>query len=218
MKKNKDKKEEMQKGKLGIYIAAWSTAAGVFAIMTYLQREVLSEFEKREVYVAAADIPVGTVINTENADDYLILKSVDAGSVPEECIDITAVSKGAAPVFDISRGTVISAGMLVSYSDRLSGMQDPVLAGFKADDLSRAVSGVLRAGDIIDIYSADKDTGAGKLLCGDVFVERGYDSSGNEVSDPETAVMFNIWLESSDVGAFYEGLMSGNLYVVRKGG
>ena len=92
----------------------------------------------------------------------------------------------------------------------------PILAGFRTDDLSKAVSGSLRAGDMIDIYSTDPETGEGILLCGNVYVESGYDGVGNRVSDDRPAVMFNIYLESADAAGFYEGLASGSLYVVKQ--
>ena len=95
-------------------------------------------------------------------------------------------------------------------------MTSPVLAGFKADDLARAVSGVLRAGDRIDIYSSDPETGDVKLLCCDAYVERGYDASGNAIDDAAAAVMFNIYLESSQAESFYDGLRRGSLYVVKR--
>ena len=106
--------------------------------------------------------------------------------------------------------------MFASAESVTLGMKSPVLAGFKADDLSKAVSGVLRAGDRIDIYTTDPESGEGKLLCSDVYVERGYDASGNVICDATAAVMFNIYLESSQAEGFYEGLKTGSLYVVRR--
>ena len=165
---NKNVKKEMHRVKLGIYIAAFITAAGVFAIMTYLQRVALSEFEKIEIYVALTDIPRGVVIDRDNFTDYLTIKTVDAGCVPENVFDVSVLESGVTPSFDIEKGTVITPTMFSGYDEHLSCMEAPVLAGFKADDLSRAVSGVLCAGDIIDIYSADPVNGEGKLLCGNV--------------------------------------------------
>ncbi len=213
---NKNVKKEMHRVKLGIYIAALITAAGVFAIMTYLQRVSLSDFEKREIYVASTDIPEGVVIDHDNYTDYLTIKSVDAGCVPEIVFDVSILENGVTPSFDIEKGTVLTPTMFSGYDEHLAQMKEPVLAGFKADDLSKVASGVLRAGDIIDIYSGDPVTGEGKLLCGDVYIERGYDGSGNEVSAGDSAMMFNIWLESENVADFYDGLSSGSLYVVRK--
>lgn len=200
----------------GIYAAALIMAAGVFSVMTYLQREALSAYEKRPVYIAAEVIPRGTVIDEGNIDDYLVLREVDAGCVPETALGAGSEIEGLSPVFDIDPGTLISPGMFSDRGDVLRGMDHPVLAGFKTDDLSRAVSGVLRAGDRIDIYSCDPETEEGMLLCDDIYIERGYDSSGNVTYDTGASVMFNIYLESSQVRDFYEGLKSGSLYVVKR--
>ena len=62
----------------------------------------------------------------------------------------------------------------------------------------------------------DPETGEEMLLCSDVYVECGYDSSGNEVSGDAAAVMFNVYLESSDASAFYRGLRNGYMYVVKR--
>ena len=218
MRKENSKKNEMVKVKLGIFIAALITAAGVFAMMTYLQRQALSDFEKKDIYVAASDIPRGVVLDEANAKDYLIMKSVDAGSIPDNGTLDPDMITGLSPVYDIGKGTLLTDSMFDSSGALLASMSDPVLAGFRTDDLSKAVSGSLRAGDRVDIYSTDPETGEGFLLCADVYVESGYDSSGNRVNDEKPAVMFNIYLESSDTAVFYEGLASGSLYVVKRCG
>ena len=218
MRKENGNNSEMKKVKFGIFVAALITAAGVFAVMTYLQRQALSDFEKREVYVAASDIPRGITLNETNISEYMILKSVDAGCVPDGGgLDAGKVN-GLSPAYDISKGTLLTDSMFISSENVLSEMKDPVMAGFKTDDLSKAVSGILRAGDRIDIYSADPETGRGILLCENVYVESGFDGSGNIVSDERPAVMFNIYLERGDTADFYEGLVSGRLYVVRRCG
>ena len=210
--KNKNKTQT----RYGLIIAALLTAAATFAIMTYFQRQALSDFEKKDIYVALSDIPRGTVITDENAQKYLTVKSVDAGCIPESALSDAGMLNGLTPSFDIGEGTLLTTGMFTDADDVLSQMESPVLAGFKADDLSKAVSGVLRAGDRIDIYTSDPDTGEGRLLCSDVYVECGYDSSGSIASGNTTAVLFNIYLESKDALIFYEGLRSGYMYVVKR--
>ena len=209
---NKKNKES----KYGLLVAALITAASVFAIMTYFQRQALADFEKREIYVAVSDIPEGIVITEENAAMYIAVKSVDAGCIPETALSDYRVLSGMSPVFDIAEGTLLTSGMFTDSDDVLAYMTDPVLAGFKTDDLSKAVSGVLRAGDRIDIYSMDPETGEGIQLCSNVYVECGYDSSGNAAIGGDTAVMFNVYLESEDARAFYDGLRSGYMYVVKR--
>ena len=205
-----------KESKYGLLIAALITAVAVFAIMTYFRRQALSDFEKREVYVAVSDIPRGTVISDENAAAYIAVKSVDAGCIPASALTDYRVLSGMSPEFDIAMGTLLTTGMFTDSDDVLAMMKSPVLAGFKTEDLSKAVSGVLRAGDRVDIYATDPETGEGVLLCSDVYVECGYDSSGNPASGGDTAVMFNVYLESSDARAFYDGLRSGYMYVVKR--
>ena len=208
-------KKKNKESRYGLLIAALITAGAVFAIMTYFQRQALSDFEKTEIYVASSEIPRGVVITEENAAQYLKVKSVDAGCVPDSALSDYRLLTGMSPLFDIDEGTLLTSGMFSDSDDVLSLMESPVMAGFKTEDLSKAVSGVLRAGDRIDIYSSDPDTGKEELLCSNVYVECGYDSSGNPVSFG-AAVMFNVYLESRDVPAFYKGLRNGYMYVVKR--
>ncbi|MBP5555506.1 MAG: hypothetical protein J6X94_11640 [Lachnospiraceae bacterium] len=205
-----------KESKYGLLIAAILTAIGVFAIMTYFQRQALADFEKKEIYVAVSDIPRGTLITGENAALYIAVKSVDAGCVPETALTDYRILNGMSPEYDIDKGTLLTAGMFSDSDNVLSSMTSPVLAGFKTEDLSKAVSGVLRAGDRIDIYSADPETGEEILLCSDVYVECGYDSSGKAVNGDLPAVMFNVYLESEDASSFYGGLRNGYMYVVKR--
>lgn len=223
MKKEKNRLQKVngqraggQKAGYGLFAASLVMAAGVFAVMTYMQRMALADFEKRDIYVASADIPRGTVIDLDNAGDYLEIKSVDAGCIPGDALCDPGDITGLSPLIDIREGTLLTGSMFTSPVSAGLEMKSPVLAGFKTDDLSKAVSGVLRAGDRIDIYTTDPESGDGMLLCSDVYVERGYDASGNAVGDATAAVMFNIYLESSQAESFYEGLKTGSLYVVRR--
>ena len=51
----KKDKRNGQKIRYRLYVSAFIMAAGVFAVMTYLQREALSEFDKKEICVASLD-------------------------------------------------------------------------------------------------------------------------------------------------------------------
>ena len=217
IERNDMKKGKIRPGKLryGLFAAALVMSAGIFAMMTYAQKQILSEYEKKDIYVALSDIPRGVVLDESNISQYLVLKSVDAGCVSQNAVIMPGSLYGFSPAYDICEGTVLTDNMFVSFEECLTEMDDPVLAGFRTDDLSKAVSGVLRAGDRIDIYSSDGN-GEGMLLCENVYVERGYDSSGSEVNDMSAAVMFNIFLDSSQVEIFYDGLRSGNMYVVKR--
>lgn len=220
MKMNKNKKNgNKEKGKsYGLFAAAFVVAAGVFAVMTYMQRQALSDYEKKDIYVACAGMPRGIVIDETNAGKYVMLKSVDAGCIPEGAVTDEKMLSGLSPLYAISEGTLLTGSMFAVRDDILNTMEEPVLAGFRADDLSRAVSGVLRAGDRIDIYSTEPDSGKSILLCKNAYVEKAYDSSGNEAMGNSAAVMFNIYLEYSEAEKFYEGIKNGSIYVVRKCG
>ena len=212
----KNKRKENKNAGIGLGIAAIIMAAGVFSVMTYIRVQALSDFEKKEVYAASSFIPRGTVIDDENKTMYLTLKEVDAGCVSGACLDAGSDIGGLSPVFDIEPGVILTGNMFTSSEHALEEMECPVLAGFRTDDLAKAVSGCLRSGDSIDIYTLDEDSGDGRLLCGDIYIECGYDINGNVATDLQTAVMFNIFIESDKTADFYAGLQTGKLYVVKR--
>ena len=71
-------------------------------------------------------------------------------SNPEDLTDLISV-------YAVDQGSIITTGMFTAVNDITKDMTQPVVAGFKADDLYQVVGGVLRSGDRINIYQVNEN-------------------------------------------------------------
>ncbi|MCM1191538.1 MAG: SAF domain-containing protein [Butyrivibrio sp.] len=218
MKKEKLSREAVtERWKAGGMAAALIAAAAVFAVMLQLEKSMLTKYEKGTVYAAAAEIPKGQMITADNLSLYFQEKALDKSCIPESALRSPEQVTGLAAVFDIEQGVLLSEGMFESLDDVLEEISDPVVAGFKAEDLYQVVGGVLRAGDRIHIYSVSEE-GEVSLVWSNVYVQEVFDQSGAGIvsGDKVTAAQrINIYLDKKDVETFYSELAGGALRVVK---
>ena len=185
--------------------------------MLQMEKNVLEGYEKTEVYLAACEIPAGQVIREENIETYIREVQMDTELVPETALTSPEQVLGMTVPIGIDSGSLLTMGMFQEMDELLAGMEHPVVAGFRADDLFQVVGGVLRAGDRIHIYSSEEEEGT-FLVWEDVYVQQVFDSGGNVIeSDDKTtaAQRVNIYLDKDEVERFYTGLEKGSLRVVR---
>ncbi|MCM1056588.1 MAG: SAF domain-containing protein [Firmicutes bacterium] len=219
MRKKEDLGREAMAGrwKAGGMAAALIAAVAVFTVMLQLEKSTLTKYEKGTVYAAAAEIPKGQMITAENLNIYFQEKSLDSSCIPESALCSPEQVTGLAAVFDIEQGVLLSEGMFEALDDVLSGMKEPVVAGFKVEDLYQVAGGVLRAGDRIHIYSVSEE-GAAALAWSNVYVQEVFDQAGVRIVSGDRATSaqrINIYLDKEDVEAFYSELASGTLRAVR---
>ena len=113
---------------------------------------------------------------------------------------------------------MITKAMLLDLDKMLQDMSEPVVAGFKAEDLYQVVSGTLRSGDRIHIYTVDLDTRSTYLVWENIFIREVFDGSGVMIGaeDKVTAAQrINIVMEKENVEQFYSELAAGSLRVVK---
>lgn len=207
----------VERWKTGGVIAALIAAVAVFAVMLQLEKGMLTKYEKGTVYVAAAEIPRGQLITAENRSLYFQEKSLDKSCIPESALCSPEQVTGLAAVFDIEQGVLLATGMFETMDDVLKEMEEPVVAGFKAEDLYQVAGGVLRAGDRIHIYRVSEE-GQVVLVWDDVYVQEVFDQTGARIVNGDivtAAQRINIYLDKEDVEAFYSELASGTLRVVK---
>lgn len=206
-----------ERWKAGGMAAALVAAVAVFAVMLQLEKSALTKYEKGTVYAAAAEIPKGQMITAENLSLYFQEKSLDRSCIPDSALYSPEQVKGLAAVFDIEQGVLLSEGMFEALDDVLDEMKEPVVAGFKAEDLYQVAGGVLRAGDRIHIYSVSEE-GQAVLVWNNVYVQEVFDQTGTRIGNGDSvtaAQRINIYLDKKDVEAFYSELASGALRVVK---
>ncbi len=220
MQKNKVRKQvEIDKEKLrtGSIVAALVAAVALFAAMLQIEKNMLVQYEKGPILVAAQEIPKGQLLTTENAETYFLAKELDKSCIPDTALTDIATVQGMVAETVIEEGVLLTAGMFEEMEEILQEINEPVVAGCKAEDLYQIVGGVLRAGDRIHIYSVTEE-GETILIWQDVFVQQVFDSAGAVILNGDTvssAQRINIYLEKEYVEQFYSELAKGSLRVVK---
>lgn len=247
--KEKEKKNKVPKtseGKRNILpgacVLGLVIAIIIYAVMLNTEKNVLSDYARASVYMAVKDIPAGQPITSENFQEYFTLKEIDEKIVPTAAFGSSDQLEGLVALYKIDSGSIITSGMFDTVNEITKYMENPVIAGFKADDLYQVVGGVLRAGDRIHIYRVVEDENAGNtvvteadggtdgenadnektagavLMWENIYVQDVFDQTGNRIisGDVETSAQrVNVYLDKSDVEAFYAELASGTLRVVK---
>lgn len=202
--------------KTGGVIAALLSAAAVFVVMIQMEKNILTQYEKGTIYVAASEIPRGEVVTESNYTTFFIERQLDSSCIPPSAISSPDQIRGLMAKTDIEQGVLLTAGMFEPVDEVLEAMEKPVIAGFKAEDLYQVVSGVLRRGDRVNIYSVKEDGVA--LVWQDVFVQQVFDASGAAIASGDMATAaqrINVYLNRADVEQFYGELAAGSLRVVK---
>lgn len=222
MKKRKMNPKLKNKIWNGSILAAFLAAVGVFAFLVQTEKRVLAEYEKEQVCVVTAEIPKGEKITGENAGQYITIAEIDKSIVPQSALKDIEEATGSVAVYGIEEGTVLTAGMLREEAAIIGQMEEPVIAGFRAEDMYQVVGGVLRAGDKIHIYCVDQEQGeeadTGKILWENVWVQQVFDQAGAVISGKDNttpAQRINIYLDNGGVADFYAALAQGSLRVVK---
>ncbi len=211
-----DKRKIILRLKTGGILAAFLSAAVVFAVMIQMEKNVLTQYEKGPIYTAVSRIPKGQLITEENYEKYFELRQLDSSCIPPFGIRSLDQINGLAAKTDIDQGVLLTQGMFDALDEVLGSMERPVIAGFKAEDLYQVVSGVLRGGDRVSIYAVKEDSVL--LVWDNVYVQQVFDASGAVITGEDTstpAQRINVYLDQKDVERFYGELAAGSLRVVK---
>lgn len=202
----------------GAAFAALIAAIIVYCIMLNVEKNALSAYEKGIVLVTSKDMPRGLVLTEDNIYTYFEEKEIDKQLIPEAaitekerlCLQMTAG--------ELDKGTMITQSMFTNLNEIHENMKEPVAAGFKADDLYQVVTGTLRSGDYIHIYTVDPDTGDVYLTWDNIFIKEVFDSAGVLITAEDktsAAQRVNILMEKENIEQFYSELAKGALRVVK---
>lgn len=222
MKRTREKtvcEDSVKKNRLfaGAMTAALVAAVAVFIVLLQIEKSVLTQYEKGIVCTAVESIPRGQNITAENAFNYFQSSELDKSCIPDTAVCSWEELEGLYAVFDIDRGTLLTRGMFEEPTETGKEITEPVIAGFKAEDIFQVVGGVLRAGDRIHIYTVSGE-GETVLAWENIFVQGVFDQTGGSIAcdDRTTAAQrINVYLDKNDIEAFYSGLAKGSLRAVK---
>ncbi len=212
-----DKKQVGSRVWTGSILAALIAAITIFMVLLQLEKKSLSEYEKGMVYVAATEIPKGVFITENNRDEYFQMVELDVKLIPKTALQSCEQVVGLVSGSTIEEGVFLTEGMFERENIITKEMDEPVIAGFKAEDLYQVAGGVLRAGDRIHIYTVS-ESGIAGLIWEDVFVQQVFDSGGNVIASGNTtsaAQRINVYFDARDIERFYTELARGTLRVVK---
>ncbi len=211
-------KEEKKNILPGIMIIALLAAVAVFFMLLNVEANILKSYEKIQCIRTKEMVPEGHIVKPEELATLFEVVFVDQGAVPQGYLMTEASLENLQAKRNIPVGSVVTPDMFDLWDEEVTKMKEPVVAGVKAEDLYQVVSGVLRGGDHVDIYTIDGETKEAYLLWEKVLVKDTFDNSGNRIlqENRETpAARLNLILEKGAVDHFYELLEQGSLRVVK---
>ncbi len=189
-----------------------------FAVLLNVEKNMLSDYERRSVWVLKEEMPMGTECTEENRMRYMEQKLVEIGAIPEMYIEMPEQLNGYRSRITLPKGCILTENMFCGEQNYMESLRSPVVAGCKAEDLYQLVSGTLRKGDRINIYTVSEEMGETCLLWENVVVYQVFDAAGKEIpaTDGEcAAARINILLEKECAERFYSELHKGSLRVVK---
>lgn len=199
-------------------VIAFLASAMTFAVLLNVEKNMLSDYERGEVWILQEEMPAQTECTEENLSRYFEQISVDRRIIPQGKVESPEQLLGMRSRIALQKGSIVTLGMFTGEAEVLEAMSAPVIAGCKAEDLYQLVSGTLRKGDRIHLYTVDAEQGEMSLLWENVLVYEVFDTAGKviDVADKVTAAArINIVLEKENAEIFYGELYKGSLRVVK---
>ena len=219
MKTNKAEMPRKEKRILpGIIVIAFAASAITFLLLLNMEKNILSNYEKINVWVAAANIQESVEITKDNLEEYFEKKDIDKNIVPEYAVTDIHLLEGFQTTVMIPKSAVLLEVMFASKDPYVEQLSDPVVVGCKADDLYQVASGILRQGDVVNVYTVNDELGETYLLWENVVIYQTFDSAGKKIApedDDLAATRINLIIEKHDTEQFYTELNKGSLRVVK---
>jgi len=219
---NKEKQSKEKYGKKsvwpGVILIAFVAAIGTFFLLLHIEKNALSAYEKTLVWVTKAQLVKGLEITEAGWMDCFEQIEIDKNKIPAKLVENPQALIGMQAVMEIPQGSIVTTPMFTGEEAYVLGMFNPVVAGCKGDDLFQMVSGVLRKGDLVNLYTVNEELEETYLLWERVMVYQVFDTAGNSIAAEDTttpAARVNLLLEEGYAEQFYKELSQGSLRMVK---
>lgn len=210
--------EKRRRGLPGIILAAFAAAAVTYIVLLNVEKNALSAYQKADCWMLTQTLERGTEITPDNVDTLFCRTQVDVRHIPQEAVTSPETLLGSQAAITIPQGSMATLTMFTQSGRYRAALEKPVIAGCRAEDLYQLVSGTLRSGDRIHIYTVDEELGETYLIWDNVMVYQVFDSAGNLIPPQDTisaAARINVLLEEGNAELFYSELYRGSLRVVK---
>lgn len=191
-----------------------------FVALVILQKNIVSPNGETDVVIAISDIDKGTIITEENkAKFFKVKKNVDGEFKTEGLIinENDLINKRV--MTKIEKGSIISNLQLLDKDNVIGEIKEPVEASINVDNLSQAVAGTLREGDLIDISVVNEVDKKSERKLEGIYVQSAFSSDGKIINKSDTSIAattINLLLEREDEQILNEALSQGLLRISRR--
>lgn len=202
----------------GVIAIAFLASVITFFLLLNIEKNLLSDYEKVSVWVAVEEIPKSLEIHKGDMGKFFKQVEVDKTRIPEYVVGDIDTLTGKSAALMIPAGSILVESMFTDDEKYAKGLTDPVIVGCKAEDLYQVASGILRKGDMVNIYTVNDKLGEAYLLWSDVMIYQTFDNSGNQIAAEDTttaAARMNLLMEEWYTEQFYSELHRGSLRMVK---
>lgn len=200
--------------KLRSVILYGALAAASIAGLLYLTHiRSRGEVILRPAVVAIREIEEGTLIHMEEMPSYFTVREINQDYGYEGIVadpNILSDEKGIFITSHLSANQPLTIADFKGDGEYRQRYQNAVVKGLAVSRFSDAVCGILRSGDVIDIFVLDAATGENICILRDVYVDSAFDSAGAEIAPEDEALVataVNVLLTSEQLEVLrkYEG-------------
>lgn len=202
----------------GVILVSFLAALITFFIMLQVEKNALSAYEKVTVWCAKSELVKGTEITSVNVTEFFEQREIDKNQVPEKYIVSPEEIVGKQMAITVPKGSILVTTMLSDLEGEVKLLEHPVVVGCKGEDLFQMVSGVLRKGDLVHIYTVDEELQQTYLVWENVQVYQVFDAAGKVIPSTDNttpATRVNLLLEKERAEHFFNELNSGSLRLVQ---
>lgn len=188
------------KKNLGRILLSLIVSVVIYIGLLVIQQNVLQPNGTSKVYLANEDITKGTIITDENISQLFKEKKVDSDLKVTNSITDKKELMNKIINEDIEKGQVVSNNNLLNKASLLASIKDSVEVSVKVSDLSQAVGGTIREGDIINISEINNATKQNEKVLEKVYVNRVFSNEGKKIEkqDKTSAVTINMIIAKED--------------------
>lgn len=225
------KKQKKEKGMMVSTIMGLIAAIAIFAIFLNIEKNTLMNYEKATVVMAKkADIlgtnkngiPEGLLITEKNVSEYFIIGEIEKNNKPNNAVSSFEELYNKKITNNIDAGSVITKAFLEDYNELLKEDTNYVKVSFELDRISQGLNGMIRSGDLIDIYnyrvtlSAPDGEYFTKKVWENVFVYEVFTSSNERIKTDDitkVAQLITVLIPDENVADFFLEFNSNNLKI-----
>lgn len=194
----------------------------LFIFMTQLEKEILSDYETKQVVRSVKEIPAGTWIKESNVNDYFRIEEVNGKVVTSETITELSRLYGAYVNRDISVGEIMYSKVLCSKQILTENFDSPAELSIRIEDEANGVAGTLRKGNRVNIYVNESEAALKdikfKEVLSDVIINEAYNSAGELIGMSDTsekACILTFYVEEDCVAELLTRFSSGTIVITK---